>query len=185
MRDAIRRTHVVPVFGGGRQPLQTVYVGDVCEAIARVIERGLAGGFNVAEHEPFTFADFLRRLARRLQTRCVLVPMPFAPVLFAVRSFERLGVPFPLRSESLLGIKALRRVPVAEDLRRLDLTARTADESLAGLVGARPKTSWVAGRSGESFALASRAAVVPPLAKASAADGHAPAGMVAQWAAAV
>ena len=134
MRDAIRRTHVVPIFGGGRQPLQTVHVGDVCEAIARVIERGLPGGFNVAEPEPFTFADFLRRLARRLRTRCVLVPMPFAPVLAAVRSFERLGVPFPLRSESLLGIKALRRVPVADDLRRLGLTARTADESLAELV---------------------------------------------------
>jgi nucleoside-diphosphate-sugar epimerase len=134
MRDAIRRTHVVPVFGGGRQPLQTVHIADVCEAIARVIERGLPGGFNVAEPEPFTFADFLRRLARRLRTRCVLLPMPFAPVLAAVRSFERLGVPFPLRSESLLGIKALRRVPVADDLRRLGLTVRTADESLADLV---------------------------------------------------
>ena len=47
---------------------------------------------------------------------------------------ERLGIPFPLRSESLLGIKALRRVPVTDDLRRLDLRPRSADESLAALV---------------------------------------------------
>jgi nucleoside-diphosphate-sugar epimerase len=134
MRDGMLRTHVLPVFGGGRQPLQTVHVDDLCEAIARVIDHGLVGGFNVAEPEPFSFAEFLRRLARRLRTRCVLVPLPFAPTLAAVRLFERLGIPFPLRSESLLGIKALRRVPVADDLRRLDLRLRSADESLATLV---------------------------------------------------
>ena len=134
MRDAMVRTHVLPVFGGGKQPLQTVHVDDVCEAIARVIERALVGGFNVAEAEPFSMAGFLRLLARRLRTRCVLVPLPLAPTLAAVRVFERLGVPFPLRSESILGIKALRRVPVVDDLRRLDLRVRSADESLATLL---------------------------------------------------
>jgi hypothetical protein len=39
-----------------------------------------------------------------------------------------------LRSESVLGIKALRRVPVTEDLRRLDLAVRSAAESLADAV---------------------------------------------------
>ena len=134
MRDAMLRTHVLPIFGGGRQPLQTVHIDDVCEAIARILDRGLVGGFNVAEAEPFGFAGFLRLVAARLGTRCVLVPLPFAPTLAAVRLFERLNVPFPLRSESLLGIKALRRVPVTDDLRRLDLRVRTADESLASLL---------------------------------------------------
>jgi len=32
MRDAAERTHVLPVFGGGKQPLQTVHIDDVCEA---------------------------------------------------------------------------------------------------------------------------------------------------------
>jgi len=134
MRDAIRRIHTLPVFGGGRQPLQTVHVGDVCEAIARVIERGLGGSFNVAEPEPMTFAEFLRTLARGLGTRCFLVPLPFAPVLAAVRALEAGGIPFPLRTESLLGIRALRQVPVADDLRRLDLRVRSAAESLADVL---------------------------------------------------
>jgi len=46
-------------------------------------------------------------------------PLPFAPTLALVRTFEALRLPFPLRSESLLGIRALRRVEVADDLRRL------------------------------------------------------------------
>jgi nucleoside-diphosphate-sugar epimerase len=137
MRDAARRTHVLPLFGGGRQPLQTVHVDDLCEAVGRVLDRRLTGAFNVAEPEPLTLAAFLRLMARRLGIRCLLLPLPFAPVLAAVRAMEAAGVPFPLRSESLLGIKALRRVPVAEDLRRLGLAVRSAEESLmADVLGA-------------------------------------------------
>jgi len=134
MREAMRRTHVLPLFGGGRQPLQTVHVDDVCEAIARALERNLAGAFNVAEPDPISFATFLRMMAKRLGIRCLLVPLPFTPVLAGVRAVEALRLPFPLRSESLLGMKALRCVPVADDLRRLDLRVRSAGESLADVL---------------------------------------------------
>jgi nucleoside-diphosphate-sugar epimerase len=131
MRDAARRTHVLPVFGGGRQPLQTVHVDDVCEAIVRALERDLTGTLNVAEPEPVAFGTFLRMMTKRLGVRCLFVPLPFAPVLAVLRVVEALGLPSPLRSESLLGVKALRRVPVTEDLARLGLRVRTAAESLA------------------------------------------------------
>lgn len=130
MRDAARRTHVLPLFGGGRQPLQTVHVDDLCGAFASVLDRGLSGAFNVAEPEPITMAAFLRTMAARMGIRCVLVPLPFTPVLAAVRAGEALGLRLPLRSESLLGIKALRRVPVADDLARLGVAVRSAAESL-------------------------------------------------------
>jgi nucleoside-diphosphate-sugar epimerase len=138
MRDAARRTHVLPVFGGGRQPLQTVHVDDVCEALVRALERDLTGALNIAEPEPVPFGRFLRMMTERLGIRCVFVPLPFAPVLAMVRAIEALRLPFPLRSESLLGVKALRRVPVMEDLRRLDLRVRAAAESLADLAGPPP-----------------------------------------------
>jgi len=137
--DNLKGLGVVPLFGGGRQPLQTVHVDDVCEAIARILERNLAGAFNVAEPDPPTFAAFLRLLAERLGVRARFVPLPFGPVLAAVRSIEALRLPFPLRSESLLGLKGLQQLPVAEDLRRLDLRARSAAESLADVLGASPR----------------------------------------------
>jgi hypothetical protein len=70
-------------------------------------------------------------MTERLGIKCRFIPLPFGPVLAAVRVIEAIGVPFPLRTESLLGVKALRRVEVAEHLRRLDLRVRTAAESLA------------------------------------------------------
>jgi nucleoside-diphosphate-sugar epimerase len=130
MRDLMRRVHVVPLFDGGRQPLQTVHVDDLCEAIARAIERGLAGTLDVAEAEPLAFRDVLRLAASRMGVRCAFVPLPFGPVLAAVRALERAGVPVPLRSESLLGMQGLRAVPPDPALARLGVRVRPVAESL-------------------------------------------------------
>lgn len=124
---------VVPLFGGGRQPLQTIHVDDACEGIMRALERGLTGALNLAEPQPVDVRAFFRVMTRRLGIRTVFVPLPFGPVLVVLRLAEALGVPLPLRSESLLGLKGLRQVPVADDLRRIDLRVRSAAESLADL----------------------------------------------------
>jgi nucleoside-diphosphate-sugar epimerase len=136
--DNMRGLRVVPLFDGGSQPLQTVHVDDVCEAIARVLERELVGTFNVAEPDPPTLGAFLRSMARRLGIRVRFVPLPFGPVLAGVRLLEALHLPFPLRSETLLGLKGLRRVAVADDLQRLGLRVRTADESLRDVLPSPP-----------------------------------------------
>jgi nucleoside-diphosphate-sugar epimerase len=99
-------THVLPVFGGGKQPLQTVHIDDVCEAITRALDRDVTGELNVAEPEPVPFGTFLRMMTERLGIKCRFVPLPFGAVL-AVRGDEAIGVPLPLRTESLLGVKAL------------------------------------------------------------------------------
>jgi nucleoside-diphosphate-sugar epimerase len=134
--DNMRRLRVVPLFGGGRQPLQTVHVDDLCEGIARVLERDLSGAFNIAEPDPPTLGDFLRAMAARLGIRCAFVSLPFAPMLAGVRALESMRVPFPIRSESLLGLQGLRRVAVEDDLRRLDLRVRPAADSLAAVLAA-------------------------------------------------
>jgi len=130
MRDAMRRAHVLPLFDGGRQAVQTVHVDDVCEAIVQALERGLTGRVSVAEPEALSLAVFLRTMADRLGVRCLFVPLPFRPVLAAVRVLEVLRLPFPLRSESLRGLQALRHVPVDGDLERLGMRVRPAAESL-------------------------------------------------------
>jgi hypothetical protein len=64
------------------------------------------------------------------------VPLPFGPVLAVLRVVEALRLPFPLRSESLLGLKGLQQLPVDADLARLGLRVRTARESLADVLPA-------------------------------------------------
>jgi nucleoside-diphosphate-sugar epimerase len=131
--ENMRRLHAVPLFGGGRQPVQTVHLDDLCEAIGQVLERDLHGEFNVAEAVPLTFREFLGAMAARSGTRCVFLPLPAGPALAAVRTIERMRLPFPLRSESILGLQGMRAVETSDDLRRLGMRARSATESLADI----------------------------------------------------
>ncbi len=66
------------------------------------------------------------------------MPVPLAPALAAVRVVEAVGVPFPIRSESLRALQGLRPVPVAESLARLDLRVRPMAETLRDLFPAPP-----------------------------------------------
>lgn len=133
LRGLAARLHVVPLFGGGRQPLQTVHVDDVCEAVARVIERELTGVVAIAEPDPVDLGTFLRLMTREMGVGCLFVPLPLAPILAVVRTIERLGMAFPLRSESLLGMQGMQRVAVADSLTRLGMDVRSAAESLRAI----------------------------------------------------
>jgi len=135
MRDTMSRTRVMPLFDGGRQPLQTVHIDDVCEAIGRALDRDLTGTVNVAEPDALALGTFLRMMAARLRIRCRFVRLPFGPVFTVVRLIERAGLPFPLRSESMLGLRALRRQAVDADLARLGLVPRSAAASLDDILG--------------------------------------------------
>jgi hypothetical protein len=108
-----------------------VHLDDLCEAIGRVLERDLRGAFNVAEPVPLTFREFLGAMAARSRTRCLFLPLPAAPALAAVRTIETMRLPFPLRSESILGLQGMRAVETASDLGRLGMRVRSAGESLA------------------------------------------------------
>jgi NADH dehydrogenase len=130
---AAERLHVVPIFAGGRQPLQTVHIDDLCAAATTAIERKLTGTLAIAEPNPIAMKDFLRAMTRTRGIRCVFVPLPFAPVLAALRTAERAGLTLPLRSESLLGLAGMQRVEVDGDLARLGVPMRPALESLRDL----------------------------------------------------
>ena len=132
---AAERLHVVPLFAGGRQPLQTVHIDDLCAAVAVALERRMSGLLTVAEPEPIAMKDFLRAMVRLRGIRCLFVPVPFGPALAALQTAERAGVTLPLRSESLLGLAGMQRVPVEADLARLGVTVRPALESLSALLG--------------------------------------------------
>ncbi len=130
---------VIPVFGGGTQPVQPIHEADVRRALDAVIERGVTGVLALADPAPIPFRDLLQEIARRLGRTCRLVSVPFAPALAAARVAERLRVPLPIGSENLLGLKAQKFVPCADDLTQLDLCLRPLAESLDDVLGALPE----------------------------------------------
>jgi uncharacterized protein YbjT (DUF2867 family) len=77
----IRLLPVYPLFGDGGTRLQPVYVGDVAEAIGRLINGNDPGGSSLFEFggpHVYTYEELLREIAAELDTRIRIVPMPFA-----------------------------------------------------------------------------------------------------------
>ena len=105
---------------------------DLCEAIAQAIERDVTGAVNVAEPSPRSFREVLEMTAARMRSaacssRCR------SRQCWPRCTVERIGLPSPRRSESLLGMKGLRAVAVEGDLERLGVRVRGVEESLAAI----------------------------------------------------
>lgn len=134
LRHSLQSSPIVPLFGGGSQILQTVHIDDLCLAFEHALERGLTGALNVAEPEGLMMKSFIRKLARRLGKRVVLVPVPVQPTVAFLQLLEWARVPLPVSSERVLGLLAMRHTPTENDLARVGVHARTTAESLEDLI---------------------------------------------------
>jgi nucleoside-diphosphate-sugar epimerase len=130
MADSLRRTRLVPVIGGGRQILQTVYIDDLCTAIEHVIATGDTGRRVVAETDGLSVREFFLALGERLGVRPRFVPVPGGPLAATLRVVEKLGITLPVTSENVLGMRSLREQDSRADLDALGIRARSALESL-------------------------------------------------------
>lgn len=98
-----------PVFWGGKQPLQTVYIDDLIHQIVFAITNKLSGIFVVAEEKPHTMLDFYHMLFAHLKQRPMMLALPGTFMLYAAKFWESLGVTLPISSENLLGLKAMKK----------------------------------------------------------------------------
>ena len=130
MVDGLRRTGMAPIFDGGRQVMQTVYIDDFCAAVHGALVSDRVGRYVVAEPEGLPVRDFFRLVAEKCGVRCRLVPLPTTPLLLALRAVERLGVALPISSENVLGMRSLRFQPSARDMEALGVHPRPTAESL-------------------------------------------------------
>ncbi|MDG4875564.1 complex I NDUFA9 subunit family protein [Mesorhizobium sp. WSM4935] len=76
----IRLLPVYPLFGQGATRLQPVYVGDVAEAVSRLLADPIqdVSTFEVGGPRILRYRELVREIARRFGAHPILVPMPFA-----------------------------------------------------------------------------------------------------------
>lgn len=133
----MRRTHVVPLVAGGRQPIQVVGVGDVVSAITLILENDLAGMFILADPHPTTYSAFYRAVSQSLGMRVLFVPVPAWLLLAAIRLARRLRVSLGVTEDNLRGIQQASVVDSAASLARMGVQLSTFDETL-GYLAQRP-----------------------------------------------
>lgn len=133
--DVIRSSAIIPLFGGGRQSLQTIHIDDVCLAITTSVERRLTGRHVLAEAEGIEFRELLASAAQRLGKHPLFVPLPLASTLAFLRLGELLGMPLPVSSDNLLGLTHMAHQEPSEALVHLGIQIRSARQSLQDLLG--------------------------------------------------
>ncbi len=75
----VRFTPVLPLIGGGKTLFQPVYVGDVAEAIAVMLERPETAGqtYELGGPRRYSFAELMQRVLKETGRRRLLAPVPF------------------------------------------------------------------------------------------------------------
>jgi uncharacterized protein YbjT (DUF2867 family) len=74
-----RFSPALPLIGGGKTLFQPVFVGDVAEAVATLIDRGIADGkvYELGGPEKQSFKQILQYILATVQRKRLLVPLPF------------------------------------------------------------------------------------------------------------
>jgi len=131
MADFMRRKHVVPLVGGGRQPLQIVNVSDMGPVIVRTIERSTPAVLTIATPEVYSYKYFYTALAKQLNVWVLFVSTPFVVLLAALRLAGWLHLPTAVNVDSVLGLKKLIAVDNRHDLELLDIALDDLETSLS------------------------------------------------------
>jgi nucleoside-diphosphate-sugar epimerase len=124
---------LVPLFDGGGQPMQTIFIDDLCEGIRHALEYDLRGSLILASPERMTVREFFEAVAAFGNRRPRFVDVPPEMALLAFRAAEAVRLPLPVSSENLLGLLSLRYWDSAADLERAAITARPLGETLTAL----------------------------------------------------
>jgi hypothetical protein len=101
--------------------------------IEQVLERDLYGRFVVANPEVYAYKELYKTMGRQLGVNPMFVPVPFFVLLAAMRTVAFLRLPLAVNEDNLQGLRKLRAVDNAADVKELDVKLDTLDEALARL----------------------------------------------------
>jgi NADH dehydrogenase len=127
----MRRLPLYPMFGQGQTRLQPVYVEDVAEAVARLIEGRndkRSAVFELGGPRTYTYKELLREIGQQLGISAMLMPMPFAAWTVAAGIAESVHAPPITRNQ----VELMQQDNVAGSglpgFKALDIEPRSVDE---------------------------------------------------------
>jgi nucleoside-diphosphate-sugar epimerase len=130
LAQTLSRTRIAPMPYGGSLPIQTADVEELARAIEQLASVRATGLCNFGEVTPVSIATFYRSVVEWMGKRISLFPVPGAPILLLARLMEQCGVPLPLTSENLLGLKGLIHQPVEPTVAKIGWQPSSLSEIL-------------------------------------------------------
>jgi nucleoside-diphosphate-sugar epimerase len=131
MRDYLKKKSNIPLFNGGTQPVQTVYVQDLVHAIDKLISNDHKGVFTFCEHEPVHYKEFYAEMCRQLGVTPRFISIPFWVADCMVACAKVVGITLPINKDNLQGLKLMRARHSKDDIHRIGVTPGDYKSNLA------------------------------------------------------
>ncbi|MCC8962645.1 complex I NDUFA9 subunit family protein [Bradyrhizobium sp. Pear76] len=135
----LRRLPIYPMFGRGRTRLRPVYVEDVAEAVARIVERAEPHPtvFEFGGPTPYSYEELLRAIARQAGLTPRLIPIPF--VVWHALAWVSEMLPDPPLARNQVELMQIDTVssPDMPGFAQLDMSPRSIEEILQDMLSRR------------------------------------------------
>lgn len=87
----VRHHFIFPLFGGGNNLIQPIFVLDLVKTIIDCLENDQTTGreYTLAGPAPFSYRECVNMIARELNRKIILIPVPLGLCLFLARIYEK------------------------------------------------------------------------------------------------
>jgi nucleoside-diphosphate-sugar epimerase len=107
IEKVIEKSGIIPLPGGGKQPVQLVDIDVLAKVIESSIEKNISGEYNIASGKPITVKELYLDIANTLNRKIRFVNIPFALILPAVNLLSLFTENLPVTKENILGLKQM------------------------------------------------------------------------------
>jgi uncharacterized protein YbjT (DUF2867 family) len=130
--NAIQRSPILPLPGGGKHLVQPIHVDDVAASIAAAVKRTWKGPsvIPIAGPRAIRWRDMAAICIDVLGRRCWMMPVPLRPAIDAVKFLRMLGIPMPIDANELLRFREDVNLPTAAMRNELSVLPRDFETGL-------------------------------------------------------
>ncbi len=98
----------IPLPGGGKQPVQTIGIDDLCESIFQSVEKNQTGVLTLAEKEPVAMINLYKEIAKAQGKSPVFFSVPYWFAGLGISIAGMLGIRLPAGKANLQGLKMMK-----------------------------------------------------------------------------
>lgn len=131
MAKFMKQRRIVPLIGGGQQPVQIIAIYNLVQAIEAGLTKNVSGVLTVATPKVYSYKEFYQAIAKQLGIGVLYVPIPFWSLLTLFRVASFLHLPLNFNEDNLWGLKKLRSAKTADDLHKLGVKVDSLETVLA------------------------------------------------------
>jgi len=108
IKSIINKAALIPLIGGGSQPVQTIKIENLAKIIQGGIENNVSGYYNIADGNAFPIKDLYKSIAKENNKKVRFINVPYRLATILIKTMELFLKKPPLTMENLYGLKQMK-----------------------------------------------------------------------------